>query len=421
MFLGADIPESTGVSDPSLEISYKLLYRYMHEDLIKTSGLDGVLVVSKGMSDYLDELSKNCSVLINGRSPIVKGLFLLYLVAQAFDKYNSNVLNLPYARFRSKILFPNLVYILQRYLPDTRKFLQSTVRSVYNDIYRKSEKIVNLYTNSFYLDQDVIKHNILLEFLGNGLRKNNPLDIGNIQAYYRAMIKSIFNYYFKKEQNTHTVCSSFWNVEDALNILGPSARLTIYREVLYNLQVDKFYKESPLYSQLGYNYRIFKNIIINNEIQDIYISLNSNNTFGLGNNEYKLLKVYDDDLMNQEIVARIRKLPTIFKLLKCVHIINPKSKPYNEMMIKPELLKNVVRDELISSFKNFFSDGYLIPILDKIANNFVNSLLSGEYINLLTLTSVRIDQISFIEQVKKFVRICLDDISCTANYKQEAI
>jgi len=416
MFLGAEVETPENYSDASLEISYKLLYRHIHEDLIKASNGNVLVVSNKGMTKYLDELLKNCLVLVNDRSPTVRGLFFLYQTARAFDKYNNNVLNLSYQTFRSKILFPNLVYILQQYLPDARKFLQNVIRIVYNDVRRKSEGIVNLYTNSFYLDQDVIKHSVLLEFLGNGLRNLNPLDVGNINAYYRAVIKKIFDYYFRKEQSIHAVCTSFWNIENSLVTSGSSTRVSTYKDVLYNLQVEKFYDDSPLYTQLGYNYRIFKNIIINNEIQDIYITMNSESTLGLTNNEYKLLKVYDDDLINNDVISKIRKLPTIFKLLKCVHIVsNSKSKPYNEMLIKPELLKMVVRDELLHPFKNFFSDGYLIPILDRVAENFVHSVLSGDYINLLTLSSVKIDQISFVEQIKKFVRICLEDIGKEAN------
>ena len=80
------------------------------------------------------------------------------------------------------------------------------------------------------------------------------------------------------------------------------------------------------------------------------------------------------------------------------------------MLIKPELVKSVILDELTYPFKNVFSDGYLQPVLSRISDNFINLILSGEYINLMTLTSVRIDQISFVEQLKKFVRICLSEI-----------
>ena len=80
------------------------------------------------------------------------------------------------------------------------------------------------------------------------------------------------------------------------------------------------------------------------------------------------------------------------------------------MLIKPELVKTVILDELCYPFKNVFSDGYLQPILTKVSENFVNLVLSGEYINLMTLSTVRIEQVSFIEQLRKFVRICLGEL-----------
>jgi len=315
-------------------------------------------------------------------------------------------------QFRARILFPYLIYILQQHLPDTRKFLQSTIRTVYERIHKSSEKLVNVYVNSFYLDQDVIKYNVLLEFLGNGLRKFNPLTVGNIDTFYRGMFGSIFHYYFMRKQDTNKVYSNFWSIDNALNTPTSSTRLNLYKEVLYNLQVDRYYKTSPIYVQLGMNYRIFKNVIINNEFQDVYMSVcnRSRSIFKFHNNEFKLIKIYDNDLINERTLEKIKKLPTIFKLLKCVHIANPKAKPYNDMMIKIDLVKSVILDELSYPFKNVFSDGYLQPVLSRVADNFVNLILSGEYINLMTLTTVRIEQISFIEQLKKFIRICLSEI-----------
>ena len=215
-----------------------------------------------------------------------------------------------------------------------------------------------------------------------------------------------------RKQDTSTVYSNFWGIENVLSTSNSSTRLNLYKEVLYNLQVDKYYKTSPIYVQLGMNYRIFKNVIINNEFQDAYMAIcnQSRSIFRLHNNEFKLIKVYDNDIINEQTLDKIRKLPTIFRLLKCVHIANPKAKPYNDMLIKPELVKSVILDELSSPFKNVFSDGYLQPVLARISNNFVNLILTGEYINLMSLTTVRIDQLSFVEQLKKFVKICVNEI-----------
>lgn len=410
------INDLTSGSQSSLDISYKLLCRHGHDHLFKASTNIDNFINTKMIYDYLEDLKKHHMLLLNNNSSVVSSLFLLYSTANALDKFNGEYLKLSNIQFRSKILLPNLVYILQQHLPDARKFLQTTIKYVYDNMKRNSSKLVNVYVNSFYLDQDIIKHNILIDFLGNGLRSVDPCLVGNTNSFYRTMFQNIFRFYFMRKQES-AVYTTFWNIENSLNQLNSSARFNIYRDVLYNIQVDKFYKNSPLFSQLGYNYRIFKNLIIGNELQDVYMSLQNKGQTGFGttNNEYKLIKIYDDDLIDGKIIYKIRSLPTIFKLLKCVHLVNPRSKPYNEMMIKPELVKVVVLDELTFPFKNVFSDGYLQPILNRIAENFVNSILSGEYINLFTLAPVRIDQFSFIEQIRQFVRLCLNEFKEKGN------
>jgi hypothetical protein len=398
----------------SYDISYKLLYQYTHEDLERTVRNNSMLVASN-MKRYYEDLNKNYMAILSDRSPIVRGLFLLYQTASALSRYNENILNLSNIQFRDRILFPYLIQALHHHLPDTRKFLYYMIRTAYENTRKVSQSVINYHVNSFYLDQDVIKHDVLLSFLGNGLKKYDPLSIDNVNAFYRKVFKQIFLYYFMRKQKVQTICTNFWGVENSLKVFATSTRLSIYRDVLYSLEVEKFYEKSPLYSHLGYNYRIFRNIIINNELQDIYMTVKSKSSIGLNNNEYKLLKVYDDDMTNDDLIEKIRKLPTIFKLLKCVHLANSKAKAYNDMIIKPELLKTVVRDELMYPFRNFFDGNYLLPILDRIVENFTNSILSGEYINLLTFSPVKINQISFIEQVKKFVKICLDDIPNNLN------
>jgi len=406
----AELEEQQVTSDT--EIAYKLLHRHGHEAFSRAVRVDTIVIDSKMIDGYWEDLKKQYFLQLNTRSATVRGLFLLYQTTNALFVYNTNILKLSNIQFRSRILFPYLIYILQQYLPDARKFLQATIRTVYDRIRRNSEKLVNVYVNSFYLDQDVIKHNILLEFLGNGLKKFDPLMVGKVDSFYKSMFASIFHFYFMKKQDTSKVYSNFWNIENILSSSNSSTRLNLYKDVLYNLQVDKYYKLSPIYIQLGMNYRIFKNVIVDNEFQDVYMATRNKtrSIFKLNNPEYKLIKIYNDDIVNEEVLEKIKKLPTIFKLLKCVHIANPKAKPYNDMLIKPELVKSVILDELTYPFKNVFSDGYLQPILTRISENFVNLVLSGEYINLMTLTSVRIDQISFVEQLKKFVRICLSEI-----------
>jgi len=412
VYLGIEAEAISSHEISSLDIAYKLLHRHAYDVFDRASKSESIVIDSKVVDQYWEDLKKYYFLQISTRSPTVGGLFLLYLTTNALSMYNENVLKMSNVQFRSRILFPYLIYILQQHLPDARKFLQATVRNVYERIRKSSEKLVNVYVNSFYLDQDVIKYNVLLEFLRNGLKKFNPLTVGKIDSFYRSMFFSIFHFYFMKKQDTSKIYTNFWSVENTLSTSNSSTRLSIYRDVLYNLQVDQYYKVSPIYVQLGMNYRIFRNVIVNNEFQDIYIAAKcgGKRSIKTSSPEHKLIEVYNNDLINEETIQKIKKLPTIFKLMKCVHIANPKAKPYNDMFIKPELVKSVILDELSYPFRNVFSDGYLQPILTRISENCVNLILSGEYINLMTLIPVRINQISFVEQLRKFIRICLSEI-----------
>ena len=55
------------------------------------------------------------------------------------------------------------------------------------------------------------------------------------------------------------------------------------------------------------------------------------------------------------------------------------------------------------------SDSSIYPILNKIADNFIESIMSGEYISLLTLSPIKIDHASFIIQIRKFIKLCLTE------------
>lgn len=397
----------------TLEISYKILYSCLHNELKNFKNVKSCATISclrsKTLKKYIDKLKDAHYQLISDRSNIVKELFILHQTANCFHRYNNEVLGLSYPDYRSRILYPNIVYMLLRLLPIANNFLQSSVKSVYSEICRKSYGIIYTHINTFYLDQDVIKSDVLYEFLGNGLKKFNPLDIKDVTAFYKSSFRNVFNFYFRKEKRVNTLYDSVWEIEQVLeNMVSMPVRLGLYRDVLFDLQTRRFYEKSPTMTQLNYNYKVFKNVIINNEFQDVYFSTHQDR-FVLNNSEYKLMKLYNDDIEKNGTLEKIKKLPSIYKLLKCVHIINPSSKPYNEMLIKPAMVKSAILEELAYPFRNMFHEDYIYVILEKIAQNFTNQILSGEYINLFSLSTIKIDQITFIQQLKKFVNICLTE------------
>lgn len=399
--------------DVTLEISYKILYSCLHNDLKNLKNMESGLPISclksRTLKKYIERLKDAHKQILDERSTIVKDLFVLHQTSNCLHRYNHEFLGLSYPEYRARVLYPNIVYMLIRILTNAHKFLQTSLRSVYGEICRRSSGIIYSHINTFYLDHDVIKTDVLYEFLGNGLKKFNPLEIDNITAFYKSIFRSIFNYYFRKEKRINTIYDSVWDIEQTLeNMISMPVRLGIYRDVLYDLQTRKFYEKSPTMTQLSYNYKVFKNVIIGNEFQNVYFST-YRESFILNNNEYKLMKFYNDDIEENGTLEKIKRLPTIYKLLKCVHIINPNSRPYNEMLIKPRAVKIAVMEELVYPFRNMFNETYIHSILDKVADNFTAAILSGEYINLFSLSTMKIDQITFIQQLKKFINICLTE------------
>lgn len=399
--------------DTNLNITSSIVNNYLCDEilgLLKCYKEYGVAAVrASTMKRYVTKLKAAHHNTISDQSHIVQELFLLHQTCKYLYYYNQNVLGMSHTEFRARVLFPNIVYMLVRYLPNAYRFLQDTVRTIYNEISRHSYGVIQKYSNAYYLDHDLIRTDVLYEFLGNGLKKFDPLTIENIRYFYKQIFRKIFFYYFKKEQKVHTSYASLWDIDKSVGqMMSTPARLSIYRDVLYSLQVEKFCNTSPTLNQLSYNYSIFKNVIVNNEFQNMCFSIDRD-TFMLKDNQYKLMKLYNGDAFEERLVSEIKELPLIYQLLKCVHIINPKVKPYNEMMIKPETVKTAVLEELTHPFRNMFSDSHIHAILEKIASNFTQNILSGEYINLLTLSSVKINHVTFIPQIKKFVNLCVGE------------
>lgn len=410
------IPHHDGISKQSYNSKhiyskkYNLLYDIMGDNL-KQLSRDSVksahTVKLKNLKNYIKKFNMLHSLILSSYDDIVKELYLLHETAKSLEKFNNDVLGLSNQKFRARILYPNIVYILIRMCPNARNFLQTIIKRIYNEINKSSRSIINAHVSSIYLDKEVIKTDILYEFLGNGLKKLNPLDVYNIHGFYTKVFRNIFYYYFKKEQQLHTSLCNIWDIHNILDNNNHSpTRLSIYRDVLYNIQIEKMYKRSPTISQIYYNFSIFQNIVINNELQCMYFSTNTDVNI-LENNEYKLIKFYDDDLLSNEFIQELKKLPIIYQLLRCIHINNPNVKAHNEMLIKPEVVQHAVIEELMYPFKNFFHENIIYDILSKIAANFTSSILTGEYINPLTLATVKIEQISFITQLKKFINMCI--------------
>ncbi len=397
----------------SMDITYKLIFMHFDKEFKTIMSIDSniytpVALKTRIVQQYLNDfINLHAPILVN-RSAIVKELFILHQTAKTLHKYNDEILHLSYNEFRAKFYFPNILFLLIRFLPAAKKFIQQNIKSVYSSIKNKSSGIISLHENSIHLDKDVIKSDILYNFLGNTIKKFNPFNIHNIWAFYKKAFLKIFHYYFKSEQKIHSSWLSFWTLDEVLSdIAQVPTREIIYRDVLTNLQIGKYLTSSPTMDQIYFNYNVFKNVILNNEFQSVYFSvLSSGEKQNIPNNKYKLLKLHKEINIEDNInIEEIKKLPAIYRLLKSVRITT-KHKPIFHH-INTSMLASAVLDELMYPFKNLISDTHIYNLLDNISKNFANSVLNGEYINILTLQSIKFDQISFISQMQKFIRLCL--------------
>lgn len=387
-------------------ISYQLLVNHLKDELNNNTSIK-----LKKIRNYINDFNTQFNVKLCTRSQVVRELYILHQTAKSLDRYNDEVLKLSYSQFRAIIYYPNIIYLLVRLLPNAKKFIQLKIRKVYQEFNNKAKSLVVLHINSLYIDQDSIKTDILNSFLGSGIKKFNPLNIGNIKSFYRVCFRNIFQFYFRRRKSLQDQEMIDFEMFDAnvYQLSRVSSRHSIYKDVLYDIHVNKTQKKHMILSQLSYNFQIFKNIIVTNEFQSIYQNKKSTE-LASRDNKYQLIDFFDDDifLKDPDLFRSLRQLPLIYKLLRCAHLQTPNVIPYNNFLIKPANVLFVIQEELSKPFKNFFVDSYVKDILDQIAKNFVKNILSGEYINLITFTTVKINHISFIDQLRKFVRLCLE-------------
>lgn len=393
------------------ELTVNLIETYLSDDInsiVSNSDKYGFsCFTKKNLNKFLEKLENAYYLETKDLDKLTRELYLLHQICNGLFEYYEAHLTLPYDKFRSKILLPNLVYILVRHYHKAQGFLQSTIRCVYNEHKVKNGGLISKLTNSYYIDEDIIKTDVLYQFLGNALRKFNPQTILNLNHFYRQTFRNIFYYYFKVDYQLDHSYSDFSDIDFSLgkNINIP-IRLSYYRSVLYNLQIKKMCKSSSTLRQLSYNYNIFKNIILNNEFQDMYYSLHQD-SFMLKNNQYKLLNIYDNN--HNDFMNELKELPMIYKMLRSIHVINPKSKPHNEVDIKASHVKSIILAELSHPFKNLFNEQNVYAILEKTSNNFVDNVLCGEYINPINFSTIKINNYSFVTQLKQFVQLCLKE------------
>ena len=403
--------------DPLFDLSYNLFLDVFSSQFQNALNIDEriktpVTFRSKTFQTFIQKFNELHDNTLSARSNLVKELYILHHFAKAISRYNDDIIHDSYIKFRSHYYFPNVLYLLIRFLPEARRFFQKMLKAAYYIIKKNNSRLIYLFENAIYTDVGTIQTDVLYTFIGNAIKKINPCTIDNLESFFRSVFLNHFFYYFKYEQSIHSqVMDTMSYSETILDSKYISTRENLYRDVLTNIQVDAYQNESPTMRQIIYNYNIFKNAISNNEFQNIFLTRDAEVTYDicdLNNTKYKILTMYNKINESNRFIDELKSIPLIFKLLKSVHLITRSDTVSKFKSVNYELIKSAVVDELSYPFRNIIhSDLTILPVIKKIAHNFATSILSGEFINLQTLAPIKIDSMSFIMQLRKFIKLCL--------------
>lgn len=403
--------------DPMFDLSYNLFLDIFSSQFQNALNIDEkiktpVTFRSKTFQSFIQKFNELHDNTLSARSNLVKELYILHHFSKAISRYNDDIIHDSYIKFRSHYYFPNVLYLLIRFLPEARRFFQKMLKAAYYIIKKNNSRLIYLFENAIYTDVGTIQTDVLYTFIGNAIKKINPCTIDNLESFFRSVFLNHFFYYFKYEQSIHSqVMDTMSYSETILDSKYISTRENLYRDVLTNIQVDAYQNESPTMRQIIYNYNIFKNAISNNEFQNIFLTRDAEVTYDicdLNNTKYKILTMYNKINESNQFIVELKSIPLIFKLLKSVHLITRIDTVSKFKSVNYELIKSAVVDELSYPFRNIIhSDLTILPVIKKIAHNFATSILSGEFINLQTLAPIKIDSMSFIMQLRKFIKLCL--------------
>lgn len=229
--------------DANLNITISLIHKHLFNTINyilkdKSIKYSYASVKSINAKNFIDELTTSHFNVINNFEPLSQQLFLLHQICNGLYYYNNYYFKLNYVEFRTRVLFPNLIYIMVRFFQKVNKFFQTCIRNAYNTYKDKYANVIKRYISSYYCDEDLIKTDILYTYLGNGLRKQDPRLITHPKQYYLNCFKSLLYFYFKSEEKNYIEIKDIIELDTIIdNRLISSPRQKLYKDVLFELHI----------------------------------------------------------------------------------------------------------------------------------------------------------------------------------------
>lgn len=361
-------------------------------------------VVNKSLEPFFKKIfTASCpKILKHGNN--IQQMYMLHMFSVLLFRYNVRKLNLPEEEFISNIFIPNIMAACAKHLINGRRLIHRLIRDAYSVIEQKSQDIITFYTELHNVESAEIKNDIIYLFLRNILIQIDPLELNNVEQLYSTVIHRMYFFYLKARtagniEQSYDQSLIFENTGDY-----PSQRYHIYEEALYLAQIQMMCKNSTAMHQISKQYDKLKSIVIPNEVQKLYLFSLNKGFYVTDKHKLAVMKMHTD---TRQMEYLKNNLPTIYRILRSIHVVTDTKTHLDSEVQK---IKEVIYTTLHNRFKFVLSDDIIVPVLKKITDNLVMSLTTGEFIDMLTLTSISVTGDKFIQQLQKFLELILSEV-----------
>lgn len=361
-------------------------------------------VVNEGLAEYFEKMFMACCpTILKGRLEMQQ-MYQLHLLSLLMNRFNETQLHLTLDEFNETIYFPNLLNICAKHLVSGRRYIHRIIKNSFKDFKAKSNNIIDFYSELYNIDEQYILNDVNYFFLGNVLAKYDPIKLDDINSIYFNTIQRMFYFYLKSKisRKDHGKLDSV-QMYDYEHINTSSERYSLYEEALYLAQLYRVCENSNVVHQIDSQLKRFKKVIITNDFQKMLMFNVQQNTYASKESNITISKDFFNNSYDLSVFKN--QTPIVYRLLRSIHVKNASSifSEADLVYIKPH-----IQSTLTAIFSNYLNEANVKTMVPKLTDNLTKSLLTGEYIDMMTMTVVNIPIVKFTDQLKTFLTIILD-------------
>jgi len=394
-----------GYTERELELYDTIFVKYIGSNISqlidiqnKYGSIGTKKVVNVSLDPYFEKLFIACCPTILKGKIQMQQLYQLHLTALLMDRYNEKVLKLSTDEYRTTIYFPNILNICAKYLIHARRYMHRVIKLSFEDFKVRSNDIIVYYSELYGIDEKLIINDINYFFLGDVISKFDPIHLVDVEAIYFNVLQRMFYFYLKSKISKRDHAKLQYVQSNSVGLSNTvTERYRLYEEALYLAQLYQTCEKSNVVTQLEEQLRHIKHTIITNDLQSI-LSFGTDKYDPRATDKKLIIDMFDD---KYDIEYFKNHTPIIYRILRSIHVKTTDSS-FSESDIS--YIRPSIESTLNVIFKDHLNAHAIKITIPKIADNLVNSLLVGEYIDVVTMTVVNIPIVKFTDQLSLFLK-----------------